>query len=677
MKLVGGIWLLISILGGISAQEPTPTPVALREEFVVTVNRVESRIGDTPASVVTFSRVEIAASAAPTIDDILRQSPGFSIFRRSSSRNANPTTQGVSLRGVGSSGASRTAVMFDGVPLNDPFGGWVQWNRINPIAVESVEILRGGASSLYGDYGLSGAINIRPRQIEKDKYLFSADIFGGGQRTISGSGFAGLSASGWLASLTASNFQTRGYRPVDEAVRGTVDVFAGVRTSSFSARLSREIGDSGTIFVVPSYFGEVRTNGTGLQTNRTHSRQIYAGGEFRRITNDLRFNWRAFAGNQLFDQVFSVVNATRTAETLNRLQRVPAAYAGFSGNVSTLFKSHTFLAGVDVRKVRGANNEFAFAGGNHTIRVEQAGREITAGVFVQDIIKIGEDLVVVGTLRYDRWRNYSAFSVSRTLATGLTAINGFPDRGESAVSPKIAVLYRLSKEVSFYANASKSFRAPTLNELYRGFRVGSVATLANEGLRSERANNFEAGMSASRNRTSVRATGFWTTINGAISNVTLATTPSLITRQRQNAGRTRSRGVEIEGQRQVGRFDITAGYLLADSTVVRFVSNPLLERLMIPQVARHSFTLQVRYSIEKWMLATQGRMSSNQFDDDLNRFELGAAAQFDVFASRRVNKDLQIYGAVENIFNSRTSVGRTPIRTVNSPLNFRLGIRFK
>ncbi|MEO7659551.1 MAG: hypothetical protein ABIV48_08045, partial [Pyrinomonadaceae bacterium] len=86
---------------------------------------------------------------------------------------------------------------------------------------------------------------------------------------------------------------------------------------------------------------------------------------------------------------------------------------------------------------------------------------------------------------------------------------------------------------------------------------------------------------------------------------------------------------------------------------------------------------QLRYSMEKWMFATQGRMSSNQFDDDLNRFELGPAAQFDVFASRRLSENLQIYGAGENLFNSRSSVGRTPIRSVNSPLNFRIGFRFK
>ncbi|MBP9110165.1 MAG: TonB-dependent receptor plug domain-containing protein, partial [Pyrinomonadaceae bacterium] len=117
-----GIFIFLASLGPVFAQQTTETPEPIREQVVVTASRSEARIGDTPASIVTLSKREIETSAAPTIDDMLRQTVGFSIFRRSSSRNANPTTQGVSLRGVGSSGASRSLILFDGVPLNDPFG---------------------------------------------------------------------------------------------------------------------------------------------------------------------------------------------------------------------------------------------------------------------------------------------------------------------------------------------------------------------------------------------------------------------------------------------------------------------------------------------------------------------------------------------------------------------------
>ena len=676
MKFAVGICLILLVFGLAKGQEPAATPVPIREEVIVTAARVETRIGDTPASVVTFCRVEIDSSAAPAIDDTLRQSAGFSIFRRSSSRNANPTTQGVSLRGVGASGASRSLILLDGVPLNDPFGGWVQWNRVSPIAVESIEILRGGASSLYGDSSLSGAISVIPRRIE-EKYTVSADVFGGTQGTFSGSVFGGFKAGGWTADVTGSSYQTKGFKPVDEAVRGPVDVYAGVRSSNMTSKLIRDLGKKASIFIRPSYFGEVRTNGTGLQTNRTHIRQLAAGGDYRDDSSRaVNFYWRAFGGTQVYDQVFSTVNATRTAESLNRVQRVPAQTVGFSGQVSTVYKDHTFLAGAEFRNVRGASDEIAFASGFATSMIGSGGRERTFGVFFQDFATFGSRIVIAGSIRYETWSNYNALSSTRTLSTNMVVTNNFPDRNEDAISPQISMLYHLSDQFSLYVNASRSFRSPTLNELYRGFRVGSVLTIANENLKAERANNIEGGISLTRKGFALRSSVFWTGIDRPVANVTLTATPTLITRQRQNAGTTRSTGLEIEAETNLKQINLSASYLFADSIVTSFPSNPAIVGLMIPQVPRHQFTFQVKYTRSKWTVAVQGRTSSEQFDDDLNQFRLEPYAQVDVFVARKMSEKVKIYAAVENLFNSQYSVGKTPIRTVSSPTNFRLGLRW-
>ena len=239
------------------------------------------------------------------------------------------------------------------------------------------------------------------------------------------------------------------------------------------------------------------------------------------------------------------------------------------------------------------------------------------------------------------------------------------------------MLYHLSDEFSFFANASRSFRAPTLNELYRSFRVGSILTLANENLRAERAGNVEAGISFGRKRTYLRGGAFWTGIDRPVANVTLTSTPALITRQRRNAGRTRSRGIEIEAQTSLKRLNLSFGYLFVDSRVVSFPSNTRLEGLSIPQVARHQFTFQTRYSDRRWTFALQGRASSSQFDDDLNLFRLEPYFQLDLFAEKNIKGGLRVFAGVENVLNSRYSVGLTPIRTVSSPINIRIGIRWK
>jgi len=665
------IWLIFGLANG---QAPTPTPDQIREEVLVTINRAETRLADTPASVVTFSQKEIEAAAAPTLDDILRQTPGFSIFRRSSSRNANPTTQGVSLRGVGASGASRSLVLFDGVPLNDPFGGWVQWNRVPPIAVERVEILRGGASSLYGNAGLSGAINIIPRRSAK-KVSAAGDLFGGTQRTLAGSGYLGLAVNGWRADLTAASFQTTGYRPVAGDVRGPVDVFAGSRSSNFAAKLSRTLGASASIFARPSYFGEVRTNGTGLQTNRTHIRNIVVGGDASH--SDFRLDWRFFGGQQLFDQVFTAIDADRTAEGLTRIQRVPAQNSGLSVQSRATYRDHSFVGGVELRNVRGSSDEIGFANNRPTILASAGGRESSVGVFVQDFVRIGERLVIVGNIRFDRWRNYFAFTAIRQLSISQTATTAFPDRVETAISPQLSALWRSSGEVSLYASVSRSFRSPTLNELYRAFRVGNVLTLANEGLRAERSTNVEGGAGLTKGRLHVRSNIFWAAIDQTIANVTLLNTPNLITRQRQNAGETVARGVEADAQIALDRVSISGGYLFSDSRVTRFPLSRQLEGLRIPQVPRHQLTFQARVAYSKWTVSTQARVSSSQFDDDLNQFRLGPFAQIDLFVARRLSDNVQIYAAVENVFNSRYSIGRTPNQTVSSPTNARMGVRWK
>ncbi len=653
-------------------------PFGLRETVVVSAQRSEARLADTPSSVAVLGREDIAASAAPTLDDTLRQVPGFSIFRRSSSRNANPTTQGVSLRGVGSSGASRTLVMLDGVPLNDPFGGWVQWNRVSPVAIEQVEVVRGGASNLYGTGALSGTINIASRRSRNDMG-FSAEMFGGNLGTAGASAFGGTSYEGWTADLTAGFFRTSGFVIVDEDVRGPIDTNAGVKGVNFSGRFGRSINDAVGVFARPSYFSEDRSNGTPLQTNQTHSRGLIVGGNFRipaSGTEQIRLDWRLFGATQVYDQTFTAVNADRTAETIARLQRSPARNLGFSGQLTTMIRDHTIVAGIEGRKVRGSSDEVGYFNGVPTSSLGTGGGERSLGVFAQDIFTIGERFVFTAGIRFDRWKNYGGYSAFRPFSANNATVTSFPDRSQNSFNPKASMLVRITDIVSIYAAASRSFRAPTLNELYRGFRVGSVVTNANAELLAERANNFETGVSYANGRTYLRGNVFYIKIDQAIANVTVSATPNLITRQRQNAGSTRAAGFEADAQFAIRSVTVNAGYQFVDSRVIEFPSNLELVDKFVPQVPRHQFTAQARFAAKSWTTSLQARAAGQQFDDDLNQFRLEPFLHLDAFVSRKLNGRLTVFLAAENILNSRYSVGRTPLRTISAPTTIRLGLRW-
>jgi outer membrane receptor protein involved in Fe transport len=663
-----------------TALQITLAPLPLRETVVITAARTGTLLGETSASVATVSAEELQETAALRLDDALRQVTGFQLFRRSGSRTANPTTQGISLRGTGASGASRALMLFDGIPLNDPFGGWIYWGRVPRESVGQVEVLRGGASHLYGGTALTGVVNVI--SLAPDTSSLSAELSYGNEQTPSGSLFGSLTAGKWTISLATEISKTDGYIIVAEDERGPIDTPAGSRYSVANLKLEHQLDQTGNVFVRGEIFGESRANGTPLQTNRTHLRHLTAGVDLE-TTDFGRLQFRVYGGTQVFDQNFSAVAADRNSEALTRVQRVPSQSVGGTFQWSRLIGAkHTIVAGVDAREVRGASDELAFVQNRPAFFAGAGGRERIAGVFAEDVFRLNSRLFVTAGARFDRWREFKALSNTRPVnAAQPSSTQTFPDRTETAFSPQLSLLYMPSDRVSLTALVTRSFRPATLNELYRSFRVGDVVTLANENLRAERQTGGEAGARfyLFNQRLDSHVTMFWTEITRPVANVTLSVTPNLITRQRQNLGRTRSRGIEIETEARLGRYwTISGGYLLADATVLEFPANTTLEGLRIPQVPKHQATFQARYTNPSLItLGVQARAGGQQFDDDLNRFPLGRYFTIDALASRRLTPNFDVFFAAENIFNQRYLTGRTPVTTIGPPLLIRGGIRFR
>jgi outer membrane receptor protein involved in Fe transport len=618
-----------------------------------------------------------------TVDDALRQVPGFSLLRRSGSRTANPTSQGVSFRGVGPSGASRAVVLADGIPINDPFGGWVYWGRVPREALSRIEVVQGGSSSLYGTDALGGVVNLIIRDTRESALSFETSY--GNEQTPDFSLFTGGRMFQWAAQLSAEVFHTDGYVLVDEAERGLIDTKAGAEHTTLDLTLERLFADRGRIFLRGSLFDESRKNGTPLQTNNTYIRQVSLGTDLQ-STRAGSFSGRAFALTQIYNQDFSAIAADRNSEALTRSQRVPAQQVGVLTQWSRAAGSRqTLVAGVDAREVRGSSDELGFTAGLLTLGVGSGGRERTIGVFGQDIIRITPRWLLTLGVRGDRWRNYDALSTSRSLVAPPPVTNPvvttFKDRVETAFSPRVSLLHKLTENVSLMISGYRAFRAPTLNELYRSFRVGNVLTQANANLRAERLTGGEAGASfaAFDRKLNVRGTFFWSEIVRPVANVTLSVTPALIIRQRQNLGRTRSLGMEVEAEaRLTSTVIISGGYQFLDATVLSFPANSSLEGLMIPQVPRHLFTFQARYSNpRRFTLSFQGRASSSQFDDDQNQFRLDPYFTLDAFASRSLGRGIEVFGALENLTGQRYDIGKTPVRTIGPPVLARVGVRFQ
>ncbi len=651
-------------------------PPRLEEQVTVTAARSEARLADTPASVAVLPRAALDATAAPAVDDALRQVVGFSLFRRTGSRAANPTAQGVSLRGLGASGASRALVLADGLPLNDPFGGWVYWARVPRLALERVEVLRGGASDLYGSGALGGAVQLVTRALPSGPRL-EAEASGGGQGALDLSSTARWGGGPWAARLSAQGFRTEGYVPVEEASRGAVDAEAASRHLAVDALLERRVFGAGRVFARGMAYGEERENGTALQVNDT-SVGLAALGLDWGAPDSGRGSVRAWGQTQVFQQSFSAVSSDRSTEDLTRTQRVPADAVGFSAQWGRLAgRRHHVLAGVEGRLVEGTTRETVWVRGAAASRIDAGGQDRGGALFLQDRFQAHPRLLLTGSLRFDGWWHRDGRTVTTPLATGVVATVEHPERSEAAWSPRMGALFRAGPSLSLTASAYGAFRAPTLNELYRSFRVGDTVTLANAGLEAERLGGVEGGLLLLGGRRSLRVTAFSAEVRDAVANVTVASSPGLVTRQRRNVGRTRSRGLEAEAEMRIAsRATLTAGYALTDARVRSFPEDPSLEGRRLPQVPRHQATLQARYE-SAWRLALQARWSSAAFEDDRNQLALDGALQLDVLLARGVGGGLEVFAAAENLLDAELVVARTPVPSLGAPRLLRAGLRLR
>jgi outer membrane receptor protein involved in Fe transport len=330
--------------------------------------------------------------------------------------------------------------------------------------------------------------------------------------------------------------------------------------------------------------------------------------------------------------------------------------------------------------VDGRSDETVFVQGQATSLVSAGGTQGTWALFAEGRLRVGSRSLFTVGARFDRWTEGDGFSRTQPLSGAAFSETRFLDRQASALSPRASLVFRGSPRLQLFAAGYGAFRGPTLNELYRSFRVGDTLTLANPELQEERLAGAEGGLGwTSRDEgLRLRVVAFVTRLEDPVANVTTRVTAGLTTRQRQNLGRTRSRGLEADASWRLGqRLSVSLGYALTDATVESFSADPTLVGNDVPQVARHQGTLQVRYADPRALdLSLFARASSRQFEDDQNRLPLGGFVTVDLRVARRLGERWELFAAFENLTGQRYEVGRTPVATLGPPLLARAGLRF-
>ncbi len=670
--LVAGLAMLLPQPADAAASNPTVTlPV-----YVVTASRAPQPLDQLSVATDVIGSTKLHESTSLTLDDALRGVAAFSLFRRSGSLIANPTAQGVSLRNIGPSGASRSLVLLDGVPLNDPFGGWVAWSAVTMASLERVEIVRGGGSGAWGNAALSGTVQLFSATPEASSGQVSATAGDFGLRT--GEAEIAETVGTGSVGLDLSVFAIDGFYVIDPSQRGPVDRPLSSRHQSAGLTWRQPLGEHTVLQVSGRYFREKRGNGTILQKNDSESGQVSAS---LSGTPSPTLSWNAVAyyQEQSFASFFSSVNTSRTVETpANDQFDVPATASGASFSVTTQSGPSTTSAGVDLRWVEGETREnFLLAASQFTRERRAGGEQYFGGAFLNHNRAFAKAWRASLGLRLDLWSNRQGHRRESDVATGTVVRDDhYVSHRGTEFSPQVGVVWLPVSGLKFRGAAYRAFRVPTLNEYYRPFRVGAVTTEANPALERESLTGGEVGFEFNRGTFRFTGTAFANELRNAVGNVTQTPT----SRVRLNLDRVRVEGLELAGEwHPRPKWRVHADSVLSDARVRRASVRPSLVGTRLAQTPKLTVTGGLDWeAATNWKLSSNLRYASGQFEDDENSLSLAPMTTVDLGVVRRLGWRAEFHLSVENILNRRIETGRSTdgIVTLGQPRLARAGLRW-
>lgn len=579
------------------------------------------------------------------VENRLRDEAGIVQFRRSDGRSAHPTSQGVTLRGLGGNASSRALVTLDGVPQADPFGGWVAWTAYDAINLGGIVITRGGGSGAEGPGALAGTVSLYSEMANG----VTASAAYGSRNSWDASASAGTQLGSGQVAIDGRYSRGDGFIPVAKGQRGPVDRAAPYEQGGLGLRLRFDAGDNSRIEASLRGFSDRRDRGTDFTESKVDGLDASL-----RVVHDPAggTQWLALTYIQLrdFESGFASVAAGRNSVAPALFQRVPATGLGARFELRpSIDGANPLRVGADWRRTTGRTEEdFFFAGtrpGRHRIA---GGSSDTVGAFAEWTSgDLGHGFLWTLSGRVDRWSLGTGYRLERNIGgTTITDLQ-FAARQGWEGSGRAGVRWA-SSGFALRAAGYRGWRLPTLNELYRPFRVGAEVTTANEMLKPERLWGGEVGADWGRGDTRLSLTLFANHLTNAIANVTLA--PNL--NQRQNLDAIDSKGVEVSAEQRIGPATLRGTYAYTDAKVDASDGAATLDGRRPAQIAKHGGSVSLRSDAGGPLggFATL-RYIGKQNEDDLGLLELGDALTLDAGLSWRFSDAISIEARGENLFD--------------------------
>jgi len=660
-------------------------------DIVVTGRGLDTAPEERGYDVQIIARDRLSRVASDRLEDVLGDVAGLQSFRRSDSRSANPTSQGLTLRGIGGNAASRALLVLDGVPQADPFAGWIAFPAYAPGRLGRVRVTRGGGSGLWGAGAETGTVELESATPDQLAPL-AARIAYGSRDSFDGSAEASLKRGRGFATLSAQYQRGAGFIPIVAGDRGPIDRPAPYEQASVAARAVIAIAGHAELQTNIQAFTDNRERGYANSANSSKG----ADASLRLVgTGDWGWSLLGYVQTRAFASRFASIDAARTTATLTLDQySVPGTGVGGRVEISPPLGDGQWLRiGADVRSLSGKTQElFGYQAGSPTRRREAGGATLTAGGFANLTLPAGRVTFDLNA-RIDAWRIAQAFLNETPLASGPAAIaTRYAGRSGWEPTGRLGIGWRMTDRMTLRAAGYRGWRLPTLNELYRPFRAGADATAANAALRPETLVGGEAGAEWRPRGGAVRlsATLFYNRLDDAIANVTVAAGPVAcpgagqvsaagVCRRRDNLPAIEAAGVEADASATFGAVTVRLAYAYTHSRVRGTGASAMLNGLVPAQTPAHQVSATIGWRAPRSVMASlTPRYVSSQYEDDQNSRRLRGAFTLDGTLAVPLSRSLSLTFATENLFDATVETGysnvaieRSRLRTLWAGLSFR------
>jgi len=481
----------------------------------------------------------IALAPVLSTDQLLRELPG-SDRTRSNSAFTNYGQLRASFSGAGN---DRGIVLVDGFPAQDAFGGQIDWQAYPSDVIERAELLRGAGSALYGSGGVGGVLDI--------------DTFGPRVGPGGSDGFARLSTGSdalvddtlairsplgpTLGASFATTLNRLEYRDLPPAYATPIDRPATGESASTMGRLrysSNGTTVEGGATVSSDHQGEGRPNYTFDRTFRQENITASHG---------LGSAVASFGAYSRDTTVYNLDDlAPAKPGALRYTQHVPAHEDGFFATLLDAPGPLQYQLRIDQRRVNGESEQYGPTG---ALTANGTGVELEQGIALQTTFRTHRFEALAGA-RADRLR-YDDLALTTTVQASpapFLSTTTVPGHDEGAISPRAALRYDAGDRLALRVSSGGGFRGPYLNELVRGFNVGSVVEAPNPYLVPERSRTDDVGIDYLVGNGRLALDVLQTRVNDAIGFVTI--TPTL--QKRENIDRTQTNGETLTYAQPLG-----------------------------------------------------------------------------------------------------------------------------